>query len=238
MMTRVFLTEPSAPSTQPETPSMNALRSTLAALCLSALLASPAFAQGRGFGMGMGTGLPVRLLTVEKVQKELALDDSQIEKSKTLAADVQAKGRSNFEQLQGLEGEERIKKGQEIGKQMAEENKKALSAFLKPDQIKRLRQLGLQQRGGMAFNDPEVQKELKFTGAQTEKVKSSVQDMMSQMREIFQNAGDDRAAAREKMQTLNKEFTEKMKADLTDDQKKSYKELLGAPFEFPPPMPR
>ena len=161
---------------------MNALRSTLAALCLSALLASPALAQGRGFGMGMGPGLPVRLLTVEKVQKELALDDSQVEKSKALAADVQAKMRSNFEQLQGLEGEERIKKGQEIGKQMAEENKKALSAFLKPDQIKRLRQLGLQQRGGMAFNDPEVQKELKFTDAQTEKVKSSVQDMMSQMR--------------------------------------------------------
>ena len=52
-------------------------------LGLVALLASPALAQGqgRGFGMGGGGGLAV-LIGNDSVQKELKLDDKQIEKAK------------------------------------------------------------------------------------------------------------------------------------------------------------
>lgn len=75
-------------------------------LSLVALVASPAFAQGGRGGMGMGGGSYAMLIGNTSVQKELKLDDQQVEKAKELAEKAREKGREQREQLQGLEGED------------------------------------------------------------------------------------------------------------------------------------
>ena len=70
-------------------------------LSLVALVASPAFAQGRrGFG---GGGSYAMLISNEGVQKELKLDDTQVEKAKEFAEKTREKMTEAFEKLQGLE---------------------------------------------------------------------------------------------------------------------------------------
>ena len=54
------------------------------------------------------------------------------------------------------------------------------------------------------------------------------------MREIQQSAGDDRQAAMQKIQALRKETNTKVMALMTDDQKKTWKEMTGEPFEIVP----
>jgi hypothetical protein len=202
-------------------------------LSLAAALASPALAQGqgRGFGMGGGGGSLSMLIGNESVQKELKLDDQQVEKAKEFATKAQEKMRDVREQLQGLEGEERATKQREIMKEMNEMAMKAFGDFLKPEQVTRLKQISYHARGAGAFSDPEVAKKLNLTDSQKGDIQSINQEMMSQSREIFQSAGDDREAAMKKLAELRKETLEKATAKLNDEQQKTWKELLGAPFE-------
>ena len=54
--------------------------------------------------------------------------------------------------------------------------------------------------------------------------------MRQEMQSIFSGGGDPQEN-RKKMQTLQKETMEKVSAVLTDDQKKTWKEMTGEPFE-------
>src|SRR5262249_18156689 len=114
----------------------------------------------------------------------------------------------------------------------------ALAKALKPEQLKRLKQLQLQRRGNQAFTDEKVQKTLKFTGEQKEQVDTILKDSAKQMRELFPRrggGGGDRGnfeEARKKMAELNKETTKKIQDVLTADQKKQWKAMVGSAFKF------
>jgi len=203
----------------------------LVAFGLVAALSGPAMAQGRGGFGGMGGG-PVGLLGNPGVQKELKLDSAQVEKATALATETREKMMGLRDQLTGLEGQELMTKRQELARPINEQAMKSASAFLKPEQVKRLHQIELQQRGANALNDPVVAKKLGVTDEQATKVKSILADSQSEMRELFQSAGDDRQAAMAKVQTLRKETNAKVMALMTDDQKKTWKEMTGEPFEI------
>jgi len=201
-------------------------------LGLVALLATPVQAQqGRGRG-GAGGNLAM-LLGNSGVQKELKLDDQQIEKSKELAEKAREKMPEVREQLQGLEGEERQTKQREIYREMNETTVKAVGAFLKPEQLTRLKQISYQLRGAQAFSDPEVAKKLDLTDAQKGDIQTIVQESRQDMptREDFQS---DREAAMKKMQEIGKKTLSKIETKLNDEQQKTWKELLGTPFEYKP----
>ena len=209
---------------------MNVLKHSLAAFGTAVLLATPAFAQGPGMGMGMGS--PVNLLGNASVVKELKLDEKQTEAGKVLAQETRDKMRAAWDEAQSLEGEARREKMQKVGKEINESSKPTLTALLKPEQAKRLHQIWNQQRGAMAFSDLDVQKELKFSDDQKDKIKALADLANAKRREAFTSAGGDREAMREKMTSLNKELSARVQTVLTDDQKKAYKEFLGATFEI------
>ena len=144
---------------------MNTLVRTVMGLSLVALIAGPAAAQGRG-GFGRGGGSLARLLGNASVQKELKLDDSQTEKAKALSEKIGGEMREKFQDLQGLDQEERRTKMQEINREFNATAIKEAGEFLKPEQITRLHQISYQVRGAMAFSDPEVAKKLNLTDAQ------------------------------------------------------------------------
>ncbi len=217
-------------------------------LGLAALLAGPALAQrGPGGGGRFGGG---SLLDNQSVQKELKLTDDQIKKVKEVTQSVYDKHKEELDALRKEGRQAQPEKRQELFKTIGEERNKALAEVLKPEQSKRYKEITLQQRGAQAFNDEEVQKTLKITDEQKDKIKTINEDAAKERQELFPRRGGaggggrpDPAAfeeIRKKMAALNKETMEKVTAVLTDDQKKAWKDLVGAPFEikFEPPQGR
>lgn len=112
---------------------------------------------------------------------------------------------------------------------------KALGEVLNDKQLKRLRQIDLQQRGNRAFTDAKVQKELKITDEQSENIKTILDESAKEMREMFKDGGGFGGGNQEKIAALNKETKEKVQGVLTSDQRKQYKQLIGEEFKFETP---
>ena len=208
------------------------MKTTLTAflsLSLVALLTSPAAAQGRGGGR-MGT--LASLLGNESVQKELKLDDKQTEKAKDLAEKMGEEMREKFQGLQDLEPEERRTKFMEIRTEANASTIKAAGEFLKPEQISRLKQISHQVVGAQAFTEPEVAKKLNLTDDQKKDIQTINTESMQEMRTIFQENQDDQEERMKKMTELRKKTLEKVVAKLNDEQQKTWKEMLGSPFEI------
>jgi hypothetical protein len=217
---------------------MRAFLTATIGIGLVGLLAGQAAAQGRGFGMGGGGGSYAMLLGNESVQKELKLEDQQIEKCKELGEKAREKMTAARSQLEGLDQEERRTKMTELMKELNESTMKTAGEFLKPEQITRLKQVSYQQRGASAFSDPEVAKKLNITDSQKSDIQSIVQESMGEMRTIFQENQDDREAMMKKIAEHRKATLAKAEAKLNDEQQKTWKEMLGAPFEIKiPPRP-
>jgi hypothetical protein len=212
-------------------------------LGVAGLLAVPALAQqrqqgqqGRG-GQGFGGGLIAGLIESVAVQQELKLDNEQVEKAKAAVDKVREKHSADRAKLQDLSQEERREKSRAINQAVSEETRKALADVLKPEQIKRFKQIELQRRGGEAFTQPEVQQALKLTGDQKEKIKTIAADGAQETRELFQSQGNvgqgeaNRVEMQKKVTALNKATVEKVSAVLTSDQKQTWKAMIGQPFE-------
>jgi hypothetical protein len=210
---------------------MKTVHATVLTLGLVALLSAPAAAQGpRGFGARMGSYSG--LLGNESVQKELKLDDKQVEKAKALEEKINGEMQEKFQGLQDLEPQERRAKMQEINREISASTLKAAGEFIKPEQIARLKQIAYQVRGAQAFGDPEVAKKLNLTDAQKTDIQTINMEAGQERRAIFQESQDDREGAMKKMAELNKKTLAKIEAKLNDEQQKTWKELLGSSFEI------
>src|SRR5688572_25073822 len=162
--------------------------------------------KAQGFFGGF-RGNPVMLLGQESVQKELKLTDEQMKK----AEEVRTKSREKMQEIFGGDEGDRQKKMQELN----EENRKAIAAFLSPEQSTRLKQISYQQRGAGALADPEVAKALAMTEEQQAKIKTINEETTAAMRQLFTpgEAPDDEA--RKKMDDLRKSSGEKLLAVLS-----------------------
>jgi len=169
------------------------------------------------------------LLRNPGVQKELKVTDDQKEKLTKISADIREKHKDDLAKLRDLSQEDRTK----LMKEIADESKKAYGEVLNADQMKRLHQIELQQRGVQAFSDPEVQSALKLTDEQKDKLKTINEDARKEMQAAFQGGGQggDREAAMKKLQELRKDTMDKASAVLTADQKKAWKDMTGEAYE-------
>jgi hypothetical protein len=212
-----------------EEQAMQKIGTLVAALAVGVVLAAPARAQqGRG-GFGMFGGGGYALVGNKSVQQELKLSDEQTQKATKLAEDLRAKAR---EKMEGLSQEEqRGEKGREIRQALNEEAKGSVKDILKTDQLVRLDQIILQQRGLQAFADAKVQEKVSLSDDQKTKIKEIAGDIQTRQRELRQEFANDRQGAMQKMMALRKEGMDKALGVLTDSQKKSWKELTGEPFE-------
>jgi hypothetical protein len=206
---------------------------SMVGLGLIAMLSTPALAQGRGFG-GRGGGSLGGLLGNESVQKELKLDDSQVEKAKEVAEKTREKMTEMRETLQGLDQEERRTKQAELTKELNESTLKTIGAFLKAEQVARLKQISYQQRGLQAFSDPEIAKKLNLTDSQKTDIQAISQETMESSRGLISqdSTPEERAEGMKKIAEIRKAALTKVETKLNDEQQKTWKELLGAPFEI------
>lgn len=193
-------------------------------LAVVAMAASPVLAQRPPGGFGGFGGFDtdqLTLLTQKSVQDELKLSEDQVKKITELAE----KQRISLRDSRKLSREEMQKKREELAKA----NDKAVAEILKANQLKRVKQITLQQRGAESFGDAEVIEALKVTKEQKDKIKTIEEDIQKDMRGLFQ--GGNWQEGLKKMEGLRKETTEKLLKVLTDDQKAKWKELIGEPFK-------
>ena len=204
----------------------------------AALLAvlAPAGAQAQGRGGRGGFGGPGQLLQIPEVQKELKLDEAQIDLLKQLSAEMREKGQALFQGAQNLSEDERNKRFRDF---RAESDKK-VGEILDAKQKTRLRQLEIQQMGARAVSRPDVQDELKLTADQKQKIQAAVEGEGAAMRAAFegfqggQNMTDQqRQDAFAKMREVRTQTDAKITAVLTEAQKKQLVTMQGAPFKFP-----
>jgi Spy/CpxP family protein refolding chaperone len=208
---------------------MRAFGKMVLALGVVALMAAPARAQqGRGFGM-FGGG--AALLTNKGVQKELKVTDEQASKLDTFAQEMRDKQREQFEKFRDIPKDERREKMQEMTRTMNAELLKGLGNILHPEQVKRFEQIQLQQAGPAAFMMPRAQEGLKLTDDQKSKVREINDELGQSMRGLAQDFQSDREGAMKKFAEMRKQAAEKALGVLTDEQKKTWKELTGEPFE-------
>ena len=153
------------------------------ALCLLAQATSMAQPGGRGgaggrggfggFGGGgqRGGGL-TQLVMNEAIQKEIELEDFQLEGIE-LAMEELERPQLDFRGLRELDEDERREKMTEFRETMTEFSKKqeeAIADVLSEDQIKRVREIEVQIAGVRAVQIPRVEEELDLTKTQKEKV--------------------------------------------------------------------
>jgi Spy/CpxP family protein refolding chaperone len=203
----------------------------LLAAALVALWAGTAYAQGVLPQPGGGGAGFDGLLLEEGVQKDLKLSDEQILKTKEVIRETRQRYAKDLEKLQRLSREERLKKAPELMKAVSQEVLKGVDAFLKPEQVKRLKQIELQRRGLRAFEDPVVVKALQLTGEQREKIKMMDEAANQKMREALAGARSNFPEAIKKMFAVRQQFMEQGLALLTEGQKKAWRELTGGPYE-------
>ncbi len=73
---------------------------------------------------------------------------------------------------------------------------------------------------------------MNLTDDQKKDIETINMESMQEMRTIFQENQDDQEERMKKMTELRKKTLEKILAKLNDEQQKSWKGLLGSPFEI------
>jgi len=207
---------------------MRAVLKLMGVACLTLSLASAVQAQRQrpgGFGGGMGVG---GLLQNESVQKELNITDEQKTKLKDALTKVRDDHKDDAAKIRDRETarEER----QKLMKAINDDVNKAVSGILDAKQTKRLKQINLQVQGAFAFANPEVQAKLKLTDEQKGKIKDISEEAGKKMRELFQGGFNEET--QKKLAEQRKDTLEKISGVLTAEQKKTWQEMTGKPFEI------
>jgi hypothetical protein len=194
------------------------------------LVAAVAFAQGPGRGFGAPT-LGV-LLTNKGVQEELKMSDDQKKKVGDIVQNTRDKYKDDLKDA-GKDKEKRA----EITKKMNDEMAKPLAEALKPEQLKRAKQIEIQAGGFASLSREDVQKDLKLTDKQKGDIKDMAKDIEKDSGELFKGAGKDKdkfKEAMDKVQKMNADSLEKVAKGFTDDQKKAWKDMTGEKFNYVP----
>jgi hypothetical protein len=209
----------------------------------------PAKATGPTNGAGFGQEFPdemrqqlvqalgggVFIVFRAKVMEELNLSDEQEQKVLEQFPDYVQATMQVFEKIQDAKPEEREIQMQAHRKKSEEKLTSLLKDVLQEKQRARLFQLQLQQAGVFALlGENEAFKPLRITDAQRKKFMELVQAMQEKIQTVIKEAGNEPKPEEilPKVMKIRKEHEGKLKALLSEGQIKSWKELLGKPFEF------
>jgi hypothetical protein len=202
---------------------MRTLPNTTFALGLALLLAGLAVAKEHSrYG--------AHFLLNKSVQQELKLDQGQIDKITVALKKVHDEHKADFAKLRdrNVPKEERAA----LAGKIAKASKKAVKGILKPEQAKRFAQVRLQMAGVHAFVSPKVQKALKLTDAQKAELQAIDASFEKERQAMFQSAKGKGHQAFQQMVALRQEKMAAAMKVLTDEQKKAWNELTGAPFHM------
>lgn len=208
------------------------------AAAIALLVSGPVLAQqargGRDHGRrgGFARG-PMGLLMTPDVQKELKMDQAQVDLVQGVLRDRGS--RRSFQDFRSLSPEERRKRFDE----MRQAQEKKIGEILNKTQLARLKQLELQQTGLWALSEREVADQLKLSADQRQKIRSINDAERESLRAAFQGVNfremsdAQRQEIRAKFEKLRADRDARLNAVLTHSQRKQFQAMQGAPFKFP-----
>jgi hypothetical protein len=184
----------------------------------------------------------MHLFSDQRVQKELKLTEDQVKRIQDGLQKVQEKYREELGKVGGrIPGAPAVpgagggldpEQFAALTKKVGEENQKVIAGILKPEQVKRLKQIEVQFQGVRALQSEEVVKALNLTDDQKRRHKALVEVFVNDsLKLVSQTPVRDRQKAYQK---LFMETVEKIPSLLTPDQRKTWKELTGEPFDLWP----
>jgi hypothetical protein len=200
---------------------MKTLGLLVVTLGMASIVAPSAFGQG--------------LLTNKSVQKEMKVNDEQLKKIDALTRVLSKQRTIEVSKLQRMPvtPQERRAKLRDLTWEIHDAEVKIMSDFLKPEQVKRFEQITVQHAGLFAFSTPPVQRRLKLTEQQLTKL-AIIRDEASQRdgsrTELLEKSVKD-PEAKKKAAEVEKQTMEKIVALMSDEQKATWKDLTGEPFE-------
>ena len=189
----------------------------LAAVFVAASVqAQPPAGGGRRGGMrGGGPMQTLMLLRNTKVQEDLGLSDQQKEDLTKLATDLRGGGGQ-------ATAEERQTRAANF--------QKGVEKILKPEQVTRLKEIGIQREGALAAaNNADVAKALAVTADQKEKLAAITKSVGEKMRGL---ASADRSERREKMAEIQKDAKKQALEVLTQDQRDKLDKMGGKKIDL------
>jgi hypothetical protein len=190
----------------------------------------------RGGGLGM--------LRIKEVQEELKMTEPQIAQLDAKQQEVQQamqELRQSMPQPQPGTPPDPAQM-QKMMTKMREIQNKAVTSLLDSTQLKRYKQLELQQAGVQALSWKEVADALKITEEQSRAMREVQTSRMGEMRNLMPQGGfqnmtpEERQSFMTKMQEFRKETEKQILAKLKPEQLAKWKEMQGAPFKFPQMM--
>jgi hypothetical protein len=176
----------------------------------------------------MGMANPkLELLKAKAVQEDLKLSDDQAKK--VTEAIAKQKGMPGFPPKIQPGGGDPFKAIREANEAAA----KSVTDLLKPEQVKRLGQLELQQRGPTALLDPKVSKDLNISKEQQTQLVKEIQGNTIKALTGFKPGGGkiDFQEIGKKIAELNQKSMDEVVKTFTPEQKTKWKELVGEPFK-------
>jgi hypothetical protein len=205
------------------------------ALGLIAGLAGEAPAQGSKFDAAGSFKSYEFLLVNESVQNELKLSDEQVLKVNTTVHDIRQKRRAELEKLRNLPAPKGREKFLQILEENAQEALDSSAKILTAEQVKRLKQIRVQQDGFDAFYNDAVSAALKLSKEQQQRIKKIDREAETQGEKPPQvGTGGNYATTMTRMAARRKDLIGKAVDLLTAEQKTVWTDLVGAPFDFMP----
>ena len=174
------------------------------------------------------------LLSNASCQREIRLDLQQVAQAHALAQAYNARGNVSFKLFQSLQGHYRWITFSDVDRAISASALRPIGEFLKPEQINRLAQISYQRLGDTALLYENVAAMLKLTDRQRSEISTLAWPLNVAGAVNPQATPEEREAARKKAAERRKEIVSKMFATLNQEQQKTWKEMLGPPFEFLP----
>lgn len=179
-------------------------------------------------------GVNVPLFQMQDVRRDVNITDQQLGRLNQSLETVQGRFRNDFAGLEKLNERERAARSQELARNFNTELMKASGDVLSAEQMNRLRQLELQRQGIQVFSDPDVQKRLNLTDQQRTQLRDLGDTTDKGIREIRGNRELKREDAIKRFDTLDQQTRERINTILTEQQRKTWAEMIGKPFTFRP----
>jgi len=173
---------------------------------------------------------PPFLVFHHKVQRELRLSKDQAGKLRQRLPDVIQDAMQFFQTLTNREPAQREEELESYRRKAQEKLAAFLTATLEDGQLKRLRQLELQQQGLFALGQLDVARELKLTDEQRKQFMAVVQEMHEKVKPLIEAVQSGRGKPEDigpKVMTIRKEQERKMELILSAEQKKQWRAMLG-----------
>ena len=199
--------------------------------------------QSRGRRGGFRGFTKVTLAAVEQVQKELKCTAEQKQQLVKIASTYRAELRGLSNDVQATSKAERDKKQAEQQQQrqkVVSDAEKNVAAVLNDDQVKRLNQITIQQRGLQALLDKKIATDLNLSQAQQGRIRRAITQQQEKRSKLFEGLRDlsreERrkkfAELRPKSDEIRKQAEKSALIALTTAQKEKFEQLKGKKFEL------